>query len=154
MRTLSTSESNYLLFAVFEAWLPQVQILLLLSTLVENRAEHVNAAEKNDSPAHTALTRLGEAAGGDVFVLARIAGHGTITVTRRYIHPQAAAIKPSIRSIAILGRHKIGHTQEIAEGEETRNPTPSKPLKISCLLVYYGAGRGNRTPKVPSTGGF
>ena len=36
----------------------------------------------------TALTKLGEAAGGDVFVLAKIAGHSSITVTQRYIHPQ------------------------------------------------------------------
>lgn len=41
---------------------------------------------------HTALTNLGEKAGGDVFVLARIAGHSSITVTQRYIHPQADAI--------------------------------------------------------------
>jgi integrase len=41
---------------------------------------------------HTALTYLGEKAGGDVFVLARIAGHSTIAVTQRYIHPQADAI--------------------------------------------------------------
>ena len=41
---------------------------------------------------HTALTRLGEAASGDVFVLARIAGHSSITITQRYIHPQADAI--------------------------------------------------------------
>jgi site-specific recombinase XerD len=41
---------------------------------------------------HTALTRLGEAAGGDVFVLARIAGHSSITITQMYVHPQANAI--------------------------------------------------------------
>jgi integrase len=41
---------------------------------------------------HTSLTRLGEKAGGDIFVLARIAGHSTISVTQRYIHPQADAI--------------------------------------------------------------
>lgn len=41
---------------------------------------------------HTALTKLGEAAGGDVFVLARIAGHSSITITQRYVHPQADAI--------------------------------------------------------------
>jgi integrase len=41
---------------------------------------------------HTALTRLGEKAGGDVFVLARIAGHSSITITQRYVHPQADAI--------------------------------------------------------------
>lgn len=41
---------------------------------------------------HTALTRLGEAANGDVFVLARIAEHSSITITQRYVHPQADAI--------------------------------------------------------------
>ena len=41
---------------------------------------------------HTALTSLGEKASGDVFVLARIAGHCSISVTQRYIHPQADAI--------------------------------------------------------------
>lgn len=41
---------------------------------------------------HTALTRLGEYVGGDVFALAYIAGHSSITVTQRYVHPQAAAI--------------------------------------------------------------
>ena len=41
---------------------------------------------------HTGLTRLGEKASGDVFVLARIAGHSSISITQRYIHPQADAI--------------------------------------------------------------
>jgi integrase len=42
---------------------------------------------------HTALTMLGTAAHGDVFTLARIAGHSSITVTQRCIHPQAEAIQ-------------------------------------------------------------
>jgi integrase len=41
---------------------------------------------------HTALTRLAEA-GCDVFTLARIAGHSSITITQRYVHPQADAIE-------------------------------------------------------------
>jgi site-specific recombinase XerD len=41
---------------------------------------------------HTALTNLGGKAGGNVFVLAQIAGRSSIIVTQRYIHPQADAI--------------------------------------------------------------
>jgi integrase len=41
---------------------------------------------------HTALTRLAEA-GCDVFTLARIAGHSSITITQRYVHPQADSIE-------------------------------------------------------------
>jgi len=41
---------------------------------------------------HTALTRLAEA-GCDAFTLARIAGHESIAMTKRYVHPQADAIE-------------------------------------------------------------
>jgi integrase len=41
---------------------------------------------------HTSLTTLG-VAGCDVFTLAKIAGHSSITTTQRYIHPQADAIE-------------------------------------------------------------
>ena len=43
-------------------------------------------------PRHSALTQLAEA-GCDVFTLARIAGHSSITITQRYVHPQADAIE-------------------------------------------------------------
>ncbi|MFZ0703939.1 MAG: site-specific integrase, partial [Candidatus Acidiferrales bacterium] len=56
---------------------------------------------------HTALTRLG-ASGCDTFTLARIAGHSSITITQRYVHPQADAIE---RAFARLAGHKIGHTR-------------------------------------------
>ena len=41
---------------------------------------------------HTALTHLASL-GCDVFTLARIAGHSSITITQRYVHPQADAIE-------------------------------------------------------------
>ena len=51
---------------------------------------------------HTALTNLGEKAGGDVLVLARIAGHSSIAVTQRYIHPQAKAINRVLTAMSQL----------------------------------------------------
>jgi integrase len=65
---------------------------------------------------HTALTNLGERAASDVFVLARIAGHSSITVTQRYIHPQAEAINRVFATRAEdSGGHKNGHNER---GEE------------------------------------
>jgi integrase len=66
----------------------------------ENAAKDQHAKALDDSGVkrfepyvlrHTALTQLGEAAGGDVFALAKIAGHSSITITQRYVHPQATA---------------------------------------------------------------
>jgi len=58
---------------------------------------------------HTALTRLAES-GCDAFTLKQIAGHSSITITQRYCHPQADAIKRAFRTIS--GGHKIGHNGE------------------------------------------
>ena len=41
---------------------------------------------------HTALTRFGEAADNNIFAVAQIAVHASLTTTRRYVHPQTEAI--------------------------------------------------------------
>jgi Phage integrase family len=66
---------------------------------------------------HTALTNLGEKAGGDVFVLARIAGHSSITVTQRYIHPQAEAINRVFSQVDT----KLGTVEEAPKIEASDN---------------------------------
>ncbi len=48
---------------------------------------------------HTALTELAQS-GCDAFTLARIAGHSSITITQRYIHPQADAIERAFAPLA------------------------------------------------------
>jgi hypothetical protein len=48
---------------------------------------------------HTALTHLAES-GCDVFTLARIAGHSSITITQQYVHPQADAIERAFQQTA------------------------------------------------------
>jgi integrase len=54
---------------------------------------------------HTFLTRLGES-GCDVWTLARIAGHGSIKVSSRYVHPSGDAVQIAMSR---LGGHKTGH---------------------------------------------
>jgi integrase len=70
---------------------------------------------------HTALTNLGEKAGGDVFVLARIAGHSSITVTQRYIHPQADAINRVFAASQMLVGTKLGTVKEAPKLERRKD---------------------------------
>jgi integrase len=63
------------------------------------KRQHATALKASEVPhfvpyvlRHTALTRLGKAARGDVFALAKIAGHSSITITQKYVHPEADTI--------------------------------------------------------------
>jgi integrase len=56
---------------------------------------------------HTFLTRLGES-GCDAWTLARIAGHSSIAMSSRYVHPGDDAV---LNAISRLGGHKIGHSE-------------------------------------------
>ncbi len=47
---------------------------------------------------HTMLTRLGEA-GVDAFTIMRIAGHSSITISQRYVHPSPEAIERAFEKL-------------------------------------------------------
>ena len=71
---------------------------------------------------HTFLTRLGES-GCDAWTLARIAGHSSIAMSIRYVHPSEDAVFTAMER---LGGHKIGHSAEIAISEgKMRKQLPS-----------------------------
>ncbi|MFZ1114024.1 MAG: site-specific integrase, partial [Candidatus Acidiferrales bacterium] len=57
---------------------------------------------------HTFLTRLGQS-GCDTWTLARIAGHSSIGISARYVHPSEDAV---LDAMTRLAGHKIGHTTE------------------------------------------
>jgi integrase len=61
---------------------------------------------------HTFLTRLGES-GCDAWTLARIAGHSSITISARYVHPSEDAV---LMAVERLGGHKSGHSQKALVG--------------------------------------
>jgi hypothetical protein len=50
---------------------------------------------------HTMLTRLGES-GVDAFTIMRIAGHSSITVSQRYIHPSPEAVERAFQRLQVL----------------------------------------------------
>lgn len=62
-----------------------------------------------------ALTRLGDA-GCDVFALAKIAGHSSITITQRYCHPQAEAIERAF--LKLSGGQNFGHSENMTLDSE------------------------------------
>jgi integrase len=66
---------------------------------------------------HTFLTRLGES-GCDAWTLARIAGHSSVAMSTRYVHPSEDAVFTAVEK---LGGHKIGHNSETVKPEARTN---------------------------------
>src|SRR5262249_50678359 len=90
---------------------------------------------------HTALTKPAQA-GADVFTLARIAGHSSITITQRYVHPQADAIE---RAFAPFGSTNINILPPAENSQVgTKLGTEENSEKPDSLQVV-GAKGGIRT---------
>jgi integrase len=86
------------------------------------------AREKNEKPMrpfvlyslrHTFLTRLGQS-GCDIWTLARIAGHASISISSRYVHPSEDTV---LDAISRLGGHRIGHN----DNEPAQLPVAENP---------------------------
>jgi integrase len=56
---------------------------------------------------HTMLTRLGES-GVDAFTIMRIAGHSSITVSQRYVHPSQEAVERAFHRLETLRGSTLG----------------------------------------------
>ena len=56
---------------------------------------------------HTFLTRLGES-WCDAWTLARIAGHSSVAISARYVHPSDERV---LEAISRLGGHNSGHNE-------------------------------------------
>jgi integrase len=66
---------------------------------------------------HTMLTRLGEA-GADAFTIMRIAGHSSVTVSQRYVHPTPESLEQAFKRLEDLNAQKF---QEAATEQVSRN---------------------------------
>jgi integrase len=81
---------------------------------------------------HTFLTRLGES-GCDAWTLARVAGHSSIAISNRYVHPSEDAV---LAAISRLGGHNFGHTPNCGEpvnsGETETIPAESLGYMVSA----------------------
>src|SRR5271157_936333 len=75
---------------------------------------------------HTMLTRLGES-GVDAFTIMRIAGHSSITVSQRYVHPSPETVERAFERLQLSG--------ESAENQAKRLP----PATVSATLTGTAA---------------
>jgi hypothetical protein len=96
---------------------------------------------------HTFLTRLGEA-GCDPWTLARIAGHSSVAISSRYVHPSEDAV---LAAMSRLGGHNSAHSAEMpklppkpesreiaeAEGEfwRARRDSNSRPIAPEAIAL-------------------
>ena len=60
---------------------------------------------------HTFLTRLGES-GCDAWTLAKIAGHNSVAISQRYVHPSEMAVHDAMRR---LTGHNTGHSADLGQ---------------------------------------
>jgi len=79
---------------------------------------------------HTMLTRLGEA-GADAFTIMRIAGHSSVTVSQRYVHPTPEGMERAFQRLESLNVAK--HAQAEAEAALEAAGGSRLPAKIPTV---------------------
>ena len=86
---------------------------------------------------HTMLTRLGEA-GTDAFTIMRIAGHSSVTVSQRYVHPSPESLENAFEKLDALNRSKRGATAGVPTisttvGKKQRAKIAAKSLASNAM---------------------
>jgi integrase len=94
----------------------------ILGTSLDHQHDDVRAALKLPkdfvihSLRHTMLTRLGEA-GADAFTIMRIAGHSSVTVSQRYVHPTPEGMERAFERLENLNAVKFEQAEAEAKAE-------------------------------------
>lgn len=78
---------------------------------------------------HTMLTRLGES-GVDAFTIMRIAGHSSITVSQRYVHPTPEAVERAFERLQLSGSR--GQIEPKVLLPPTKVPTVGEVAPVTC----------------------
>ena len=79
---------------------------------------------------HTMLTRLGEA-GADAFTIMRIAGHSSVTVSQRYVHPTPETLERAFERLEALNRQAVAGLVE--------TPKRLRPATVPATLSKEAA---------------
>lgn len=87
---------------------------------------------------HTFLTRLGEA-GVDAFTIMRIAGHSTITVSQKYVHPSSEAMERAFERLetfnARLEPEQTVEPENVAKSSVPATVSATLPEPISSRVM-------------------
>jgi integrase len=77
---------------------------------------------------HTMLTRLGEA-GADAFTIMKIAGHSSVIVSQRYVHPTPEGMERAFQRLETLNAAKFEQAEAEAKAEAagSRNVPKESP---------------------------
>jgi integrase len=75
---------------------------------------------------HTFLTRLDDS-GCDVWTLARIAGHASITISMRYVHSSEDAV---LDAMARLGGPRISPSETSVQANEARSEASNSVIEF------------------------
>jgi integrase len=70
---------------------------------------------------HTMLTRLGES-GADAFTIMRVAGHSTVVVSQRYVHPSPESVERAFERLEVLN---VKGSAEAEKGVKLLSPPTS-----------------------------
>jgi len=68
---------------------------------------------------HTFLTRLGEA-GADAFTIMKIAGHSSVTVSQKYVHPTSGTVELAFERMDRLGQKELEAENNAASRMESQ----------------------------------
>jgi site-specific recombinase XerD len=103
---------------------------ILVTSLDHRNAEVRKLLKMSDefvihSLRHTMLTRLGEA-GADAFTIMRIAGHSSVTVSQRYVHPTPEALERAFERLEALNVRAVAGLLE--------TPKRLRPATVSATL--------------------
>jgi len=126
----------------------------ILGTSLDHQHEGVRTALKLPkdfvvhSLRHTMLTRLGEA-GADAFTIMRIAGHSSVTVSQRYVHPTPEGMERAFQRLENLNAAKFAQVEaetraEAAGGSRVPTKSPHKPSR--------GVGKSSEVVEFKRTG--
>ncbi|HEY6291806.1 MAG TPA: site-specific integrase [Terriglobia bacterium] len=83
---------------------------------------------------HTACTRLGEA-GADAFAIMRLAGHSTVTVSQKYVHPSAEALGLAIQRLEAMNQRAA---PSVPEGQ---NPDTATTVSTTTKEGQFGTAK-------------